>query len=189
MLFVARSTICGSVLLCFLQNIAVTQTGNEAIRFDSYRTDDVFRSAPAPPKITNPIHRKYRTRIRVGVEKGWGVLRNGIDAKGPNFAGHMIVVRWGCGTGCAAMVFVDARTGDIYNPPLSIGRKDDQRIGLPMFQGGIAEVEYHLTSRVFKMKACPGIPSRLSLDDPCYKYDFLWEDNRWTLLRRQHLSN
>ena len=61
------------------------------------------------------------------------------------------------------MVFVDARTGHVYNPPLAIGRMGDQRIGLPMFQGGIAEVEYRLTSRLFKMNACPGEPSRLSL--------------------------
>src|SRR5262245_41667594 len=142
MVFALRSTIFGSVLLCFLQNSGVTQTGNEVIRFDNYRTDEAFRSAPAAQKITNPIHRNYRTRIRVGVEKGWGVFHGDVEAKGPNFAGHMIVVRWGCGTGCAAMVLVDARTGDIYNPPLSIGRMGEQHIGLPMFQGGIAEVEY-----------------------------------------------
>ena len=50
------------------------------------------------------------------------------------------------------MVFVNARSGMIYNPPLSIGRIGDQWIGLPMFQGGIAGVEYRLTSRLFKMK-------------------------------------
>ena len=48
------------------------------------------------------------------------------------------------------MVFVDARTGNVYNPPLAIGRWGDRRIGLPMFQGGIAEVAYRLTSRLFK---------------------------------------
>jgi hypothetical protein len=174
--------------LCFLQNGGFAQTKNQAIRFDSYRTDEVVQSSPAAPKITNPIHRTYRTRIREGVEKGWGAFREGVETKGPNFAGQMIVVRWGCGTGCAMMVFVDARTGSIFNPPLPIGSMGDQRIGLPMFQGGIAEVEYRLTSRLFNMKACPGVPSRLSLDDPCYAYDFLWKNDHWTLLRRQPLA-
>jgi hypothetical protein len=82
------------------------------------------------------------------------------------------------------MVFVDARTGNIYDPPLSIGRLRDQRIGLPMFEGGSAELEYYRNSRLLKMNACPGEPSRLSLDDPCYTYDFLWEGRRWVLLQR-----
>jgi hypothetical protein len=177
-----------TVFCCFLESSALAQRGDKAFQFESYRADEVFQSHPVAPKITDPVHWKYRTRIRDGVEKGWGVFREGMEAKGPNFAGHMIAVRWGCGTGCAEMVFVDARTGIIYNPPLSIGRMRDQRIGLPMFQGGIAEVEYRLTSRLFKMKACRGDPSRLSLDDPCYAYEYRWDDGHWTLLRRQRLA-
>ena len=42
------------------------------------------------PKIVTPVQRKYRTRIRQGVEKGWGVLRDGREQNhpGPNFAGN-----------------------------------------------------------------------------------------------------
>jgi hypothetical protein len=176
-----------AVFCCFLESNALAQRGDKAFQFENYQSDEVFQSSPVAPKITDPVHRKYRTRIRDGVEKGWGVFRDGVESRGPNFAGHVIAVRWGCGTGCAAMVFIDARTGNIYNPPLSIGRIGDQRIGLPMFHGGIAEVAYRLTSRVLKMKACPGEPSRLSLDDPCYAYDFRWDDDHWTLLGRQRL--
>jgi hypothetical protein len=175
------------VFCCFLETASLAQN-DRAFQFDNYQSDEVFQSGPVAPKITDPVHRKYRSRIQDGVEKGWGVFRDGVEMKGPNFAGHMIAVRWGCGTGCAAMVFVDAQTGKVYNPPLPIGRFGDQRIGLPMFQGGIAEVEYHINSRLFKMKACPGEPSRLSLDDPCYSYDFRWDGDRWSLLRRQRLA-
>ena len=37
---------------------------------------------------------------------------------GPNFAGHYTVVIWGCGTGCAQMGVVDAKTGRVYFPPV-----------------------------------------------------------------------
>jgi hypothetical protein len=37
---------------------------------------------------------------------------------GTNFAGHYTVVFWGCGTGCAQLAVVDARTGRVYWPPL-----------------------------------------------------------------------
>jgi hypothetical protein len=116
--------------------ITRTET-NKPVRFEDYPAE-VFNGVPAQPKIVNPVHRKYRTRIRTGVEKGWGVFHEGTERKGPNFAGHIIAVQWGCGTGCRAMVFVDAHTGEIYDPPLSIGRLFDQRIGLPMFEGGSA---------------------------------------------------
>jgi hypothetical protein len=48
----------------------------------------------------------FRTRLREG------------SRTGPNFAGHYTVVIWGCGTGCAQMGVVDARTGRVYFPPL-----------------------------------------------------------------------
>jgi hypothetical protein len=184
----SRWSVIPIAMCCwFLESSSLAQRNDRAFQFENYRSDEVFQSRPVAPNIIDPIHRKYRTRIRDGVEKGWGAFREGVETIGPNFAGHMIAVRWGCGTGCAAMVFVDARTGKIYNPPLPIGRIGNQRIGLPMFQGGIAEVEYRLASRLFKMKACPGEPTRLSLDDPCYSYDFRWDDGHWTLLRRQRL--
>jgi hypothetical protein len=168
----------------FAQSGSPPSANKNPIRFEAYPAEKVFQEKPVSPKISDPVHHKYRTRIRDGVEKGWGAFRDGWESKGPNFAGHLIAVRWGCGTACAAMVFVDARTGAVYNPPLPMGRLVDQSIGLPMFEGGIAEVEYRLTSRLFKMKACPGDPRNLSLSDTCYSYDYLWDKDRWTLLRR-----
>jgi hypothetical protein len=38
-------------------------------------------------------------------------------AKGPNFAGHYTVVRWGCGSDCLQIAIVDARTGKVHHPP------------------------------------------------------------------------
>jgi hypothetical protein len=75
-----------AVFCCFLEGSALAQRGDRPFAFESYRTDEIFQSSPVAPKISDPVHRKYRTRIRDGVEKGWGVFREGVEAKGPNFA-------------------------------------------------------------------------------------------------------
>ena len=46
------------------------------------------------PRLVQPQAKRYRGRIREGVEKGYGVLRDGKEQKGPNFAGNMIVIKW-----------------------------------------------------------------------------------------------
>lgn len=39
-------------------------------RFEDYPINEIYKAVPAAPKITTPAQRKYRTRIREGVEKG-----------------------------------------------------------------------------------------------------------------------
>src|ERR1035438_5845146 len=56
-------------------------------RFEDYPATQIYKGKPAPPKIVTAEQRMYRTRIREGVEKGWGVLRDGKERPGPNFAG------------------------------------------------------------------------------------------------------
>jgi hypothetical protein len=36
-----------------------------------------------------------------------------------NFAGRYVVISWGCGSQCVLMAIVDAKTGIVYDPPLS----------------------------------------------------------------------
>ena len=73
--------------------------------------------------LATPEQRLYRTRIRNGVSIGsdvWtGNLDNQVGRKGPNFAGHFFVIRWGCGSQCVMMATVDAETGQVFEPPLS----------------------------------------------------------------------
>src|ERR1051325_7876212 len=108
------------------------------LRFEDYPVKDVFTGKPADPKIVEPWARMFRTRIREGVSKRWGVihyegpgpltadeiadgvfLQPGEEKQGPNFAGHYFAIRWGCGTGCARMAIVDASNGKVLPPPLS----------------------------------------------------------------------
>jgi hypothetical protein len=92
-------------------------------RFEDYPTTETFRGAPAPPVLITSEQRLYRTRIRKGVVNGEGVWsgswENTMKTSGPNFAGHYFVIRWGCGSDCLMMAVVDAKTGKVYDPPLS----------------------------------------------------------------------
>ncbi|MFZ5867293.1 MAG: hypothetical protein ACOYXY_15520 [Thermodesulfobacteriota bacterium] len=59
----------------------------------------------AKPDVSKERARTYRTRLREGA------------AKGPNFAGHYTVVRWGCGTDCIEFAIVDVISGAVFFPP------------------------------------------------------------------------
>ena len=64
-----------------------------------------FKIAPLDLS-SNPIGFEYRTAIRNAY------------AEGPNFAGHYVVVGWGCGTNCEDNIIVNAKTGKILNAEL-----------------------------------------------------------------------
>ena len=62
--------------------------------------------------------RRYRTVIRQGVTKGYGVEgSDGRQRPGPNFAGHFFIITWGCGSPCLMAAIVDATIGRVYPPP------------------------------------------------------------------------
>ena len=156
-------------------------------RFEDYAVTEIFNGKPAPPLIETPLERTYRTRIREGVMKGWGGFLDGKEQLGPNFAGHYSVIQWGCGTACLMMVVADGLTGKIYYLPEAIGHSGNQRMGLPMYGLSPAEVEFRVTSRLLKMRACPEQSNKPYA--PCYSYDYLWQDNKWRQLRRVRLDD
>jgi hypothetical protein len=74
------------------------------LRYDDHLAE-TWRGAPARPVLDTPSKRLFRTVLREGA------------AKGPNFAGHMTIVRWGCGSSCVSWAAVDARTGKVTELP------------------------------------------------------------------------
>lgn len=150
----------------------------------------------AEPRLDSRAARLYRTRIREGVEKGWGVYDGDWDAHGtghrnerpgPNFAGRYIIVRWGCGSPCIQMAVVDAGTGIVYSPPITA---NGSGFVLPLLTLGNrvsrpAEVDFRLSSRLMMVGATPVQSER----HPSYEYYFLFEENRWKLLRRIRLPD
>jgi hypothetical protein len=87
------------LLVSLLAVVGATGTPRQP-RFEDYPATQIYKAKPAPPKIITAEQRRYRTRIREGVEKGWGVPRDGEERPGPSFAENMIVVQWGCGSQC-----------------------------------------------------------------------------------------
>ena len=77
-----------------------------APRFEDYPAREIYKGPPAPVRLDSRMARMFRTRLRED------------SRRGPNFAGRYTVVIWGCGSGCAQMGVVDARTGRVYFPPV-----------------------------------------------------------------------
>jgi hypothetical protein len=73
-------------------------------QFESYSVSPQFEGRAHSAVLGTPLDRKYRTAIKNGL------------ANGVNFAGHYVIVIWGCGTGCKGFVVVDAKTGVVYDP-------------------------------------------------------------------------
>ncbi len=158
-------------------------------RFEEYPASEMFIGTPAALKLTTPVEQNYAEQIRDGVEKGYGVFRDSKEQKGPNFAGNLIVIQWGCGAPCLRMAIVDARSGDVYYPPISINGVGARSFDLPLLMIGDSvpqnpEVQFRPNSNLMIFKATPNQSGR----HPSYTYYFLWRQNRWTLLRKVRLD-
>ncbi len=159
-------------------------------RFEDYPARETFKGPPHAPILSTREQRLYRTRIREGVSKGWGVWTNGEWGKeqgkpGPNFAGRYIVVVWGCGTACIRMVVADAQTGTVHNPPLSDGGLAPPNLVFPQSTGSAAHFDYRKDSRLMIVEATPDWWRQGSQS---YTFYFLWENDQWILLRRIPLT-
>jgi hypothetical protein len=105
-----------------------------------------------------------------------GSWKNPIKASGPNFAGHYFVIRWGCGSNCLMMAILDAKTGKVYDPPLS-GAGTELYVNMDML--GDKEIDFNPQSSLMILRnAC-----RIARSE-CGIYYFNWQNNRFTLLKR-----
>jgi hypothetical protein len=166
---------------CALAFSAWEQSSTRAVpRFEEYPAKNVFKGKPVPPVLATPEERQYRTRIREGVSTGRGVWTGSWkDAKekpGPNFAGHYIVIRWGCGSDCLMMAIVDAVTGKVYPPPLSGAGTE---LFVPMDIMSDREIDFRLDSTLMVLRnACRTARTQ------CGVYYFDWQDDRSVLVKR-----
>jgi len=135
---------------------------SRAPRFEDFPVARTYKDAPAPMDLSsNPIASEYRTRIREAARKG------------PNFAGHLTVVSWSCGSNCEITAIVDALTGRVYD---GIGdeRGADYKIGSSL------------------MVADPGRPPGVNPDDPTNKLPvryYVWQENHFKLIYEQSCSD
>jgi hypothetical protein len=158
-------------------------------RFEDYPVKDIFTGSPAQPILTTPKQREYRTRIRQGVTKGWGVKDGATGTElgkpGPNFAGHYALITWGCGAPCLMAAIVDLQSGTVFYPPITGFGIGKPNFALPMLTPEFAvsrnpSLEYRVDSSLLIIKATPWQTEK----HPSYAYYFLMEGNQWRLLRQ-----
>lgn len=184
----------GFITIGVLPDVVAQTNASSLPVFQDYPVRELFGGTPHPPIFATAEQRRFRTTIREGIEKGWGVRADSVfgpeqNKPGPNFAGHYIVIVWGCGAPCLRMVVCDARTGAVYNPPLSA---DGGGLALPVLVlpsavlGRNPDVEYRLDSRLMIIRATPNSyrPSATS-----YTFYFLMQGRQWKLLRRVPITD
>lgn len=112
--------------------------------------------------------------ISNGVKKGYGVLEEpeGKERPKPNFAGQYIVIQWGCGTECFQYAVVDAKTGQISQPPVPGQHRE-------YFDTGHLDFRLHSRLMIVKTNCAMGNPER------CDRDYFVWEKNRFRHLYRE----
>jgi hypothetical protein len=123
-------------------------------RFEDYRATESFKGKPAAPVLRTSEDRMYRTRIREGT------------ATGPNFAGYLTIVEWGCGAGCVSIAVVDARTGAVYRAPFRALSTETAEA-----------LEYKLDSRMLLVRGCPE-------EANCGSYYYEWTGSAFRLIRK-----
>ena len=96
--------------------------------FRHYPSAADFKGKPRRPLLRTAAERKFEYMIRTQARMG------------PNFAGHFTLAHWGCGSPCMSFVIVDARSGNIYEPGITVGCADEN--------GVEASIQFHLKSRL-----------------------------------------
>ena len=115
----------------------------------------------------NPDARSMRTRLSEG-------LRGGV-----NFAGHYVLVGWGCGTGCISGAIIDAASGMVYWP------EQFNAMGTGITATGYVDkpVEYKKNSRLLIITGSPGTANDNAPDRPRGTYYYQWKNNKLRLVK------
>jgi hypothetical protein len=80
----------------------------DAPKFSDYPGGEIYAGKVAKPVLDTEDKRMFRTRINEA-------------AKGnPDFGGHFIVARWGCGASCVSGAVIDAKTGVVTMVPFAV---------------------------------------------------------------------
>jgi hypothetical protein len=115
-------------------------------------------------KLRTPSQLRFRT-----------VLRNGA-AHEPDFAGHYVLVEWGCGTGCLQFALVDRQSGNIYNGPFGDLREVFFCLGANV-EDDKTGIFYHPDSALLILRGCPNSKG-------CATYYYFWTGSTFKLLRQ-----
>ena len=113
--------------------IMSTATLEATLKFADYPAR-AWRGPVARPRQDTRFARLFRTVLKQGA------------VKGPNFAGHMTIVEFGCGTSCVYWGLVDAKTGRVLAPDAA---------PLTLMHVGDDALKYRLDSRLLLFAGAP----------------------------------
>lgn len=90
---------------------AVTAHADERFKFEAYPASAVSQKAVSKIDWKSNKDLASYWKAKEAVEATMG--------KKPDFAGHFVVTRYGCGSGCTASAFVDVNNGKVYKAPMN----------------------------------------------------------------------
>jgi hypothetical protein len=110
----------------------------------------------------NPDARTYKTRLIHGLEGG------------VNFAGHYIIVGWGCGTGCTNAAVIDTFTGNIYWP------EEFYNVDATYADNySDVQIDFKKGSRMMIIHGRPGTKDENGRNIPPGDHYFEWKNNKF----------
>lgn len=119
--------------------------GIDTPKFSDYRVDQQFEGKLTHVKIVSAQDKEFKT-----------VLQRALHQK-PNFAGHYVMLQFGCGASCVQAAVVDAQTGDVFWLPFTVC------CSLP----DISPINYRLDSSLIEING-----SRNETGQGTYYYNF-----------------
>lgn len=138
-------------------------------RFAQFAVPPGPSRTPVPPVLSTAEARRFRTVLRQGA------------AAGPNFAGHLTVVGWGCGASCINAAIVDALTGRVYFPD-ALGTITSIHVAVPT-GGDYNSLRFQRDSRLLVVL---GAPNENEARDGVT--EFVWTGTALRLLRHVPLA-
>jgi hypothetical protein len=174
---------CAPILFALVVQARGQSPSTGLPRFEDYPAEQIYEGPPATPRLTTPLEQSFAAEINDRVEYAYS---KSSQQKGPNFAGHPVVVRWGCGAPCMRMALVDVQTDEIYYPPINYEGHGPKSFDLPLLALGREypqnpDLEFRPNSSLMVIRATPNSnqPSH-----PSYTFYFQWKQNGWTLVRK-----
>ena len=102
--------------------MALTAFAADLPQFKDFPATEVYQGKNSPVKLATSEARRFRTRLTEAAEQK------------PNFAGHYILTKWGCGSGCVQPAVIDAENGSVFMVPFTVTTVEEEVIDQVQFR-------------------------------------------------------
>ena len=143
--------------------------------FGEYPATEPLHGPMVMPHIVDAEERRFRTELRRAVTKGYDVVDGSTEheRRGPNFAGHYLLVQWGCGSNCMQAALIDANSGHVLRLPQVPG-SDADGFSIPTGSVDFRTLQFRTGSRLLVL---PNIADG-------HSYYYVLEQERWRFLKK-----